>query len=278
MRLIVVLFLLPILSIGQAVNNGSGRTSQILTTFRHINAETAESWPKLDAFIHDLSKKSGKDDHRLLEHLFYKTHARFLKRFAETTSFENLVNSGTYNCLTATALYALILESLDYRYQIVETNYHIFIIAETNKGKVLLETTDPVGGFVAHADEIEARTIKYINGAPGTNALAASTTSKVYHQYKNNLYNLLDVTHLTGLLHYNQSVRNYNEDKLELSVHHLQKARSYYNSQRIEEFSKVVLLTVIHSGLDPKAKEELVRKIQAVRFDKTPVIASLGNY
>lgn len=83
--------------------------------------------------------------------LIYKTvHANFLKKYQNMANFHELVSEGTYNCVTATALYAMILDGLDLPYVIKETPRHVYLIAFPEAEQILVESTDPTKGYVFH--------------------------------------------------------------------------------------------------------------------------------
>lgn len=213
-------------------------------------------------FVDKLESKQGssRDDQSFLHHVFVKTHQKFLKDFAQYASFRELFSDGKYNCLTGTALYALILDHFNIDYKIIETNYHIFIIANTAKGDVLLEATDPVQGFVNNSDEINRRIEGYKQ-----NKIQEINPDKNYYQFSFELYNEVHLDQLLGLMHYNLAIVDYNGSELQSAITHLDKAFELYDSPRIEEFSRVLTLSVVESSLTPSLKEFYVKKLQSIR-------------
>jgi hypothetical protein len=118
--------------------------------------------------------------------LFYPL-SRPIKNFCELHSI---------GCIAA--LFSHVLERLNFRYEIIETNYHIFLIVQTSRGEVLLETTDRWGGFVTDKDAIAKRTGDY-----RSNQLVSNDSDKKY-QYSFKLYQAISPEKLTGLLYFNQ--------------------------------------------------------------------------
>lgn len=183
-----------------------------------------------------------------LQYVFNKTHAKFLKHYEEYASFVELLSGGRYNCLTGTALYALLLDNLGYRFSIVETNYHIFLLVNTKDGQVLFEATDPQNGFVRDADRIKERISKYRQ-----NLEAQADAGKTYYRYQVNLFRQVTMEQLAGLLYYNQSVKAYNERNLTLSVNWLSLSAPYYKSSRVDEFSSILLMALEVNKADPSS-------------------------
>jgi hypothetical protein len=98
--------------------------------------------------------------------------------------------------------------------------------------------------------------------------------SKTYYQYKTELYNVVNLDGIVGLLHYNRAVQAFNSQDLSASINHLDQAIRSYQSPRTEEFSKIILYSVMESKLDPSVKAVFLKKIQSIRSVKMPVVAS----
>jgi hypothetical protein len=276
MRLIGLLILLPALSFG---NSGSPVCSvnpivnHYLSSF--TNLEKSEH-ANTDAYVNLFSKLESKrklftSDKDYLAFIFQKVHAKFLRKFDEKASFNDLTSTGKYNCLTATALYTLTLEHLNFKYSVFETNYHIFLTIQTGSGEVLLETTDGENGFISDAHEISERIANY-----KAQNLTASNSNKYYYRYTTSLYHRVNMAEILGLLHFNSAVRAYNNHDLHKTVEHLEKASELYYSNRLDEFSKIIFLSLIEGNYDSKTREILLPKINVIKDHKLRAVASLN--
>src|SRR5688572_21667209 len=112
MKWVVTIFFLPILAsaqVSQTVSkpNYLQQTAAFLATDGSI-ACTAVFENHLNEVFE--KRSSFKNDQAFLQFVFNKTHRKFLKNFEAYSTFGELLKDGSYNCLTATALYALILE------------------------------------------------------------------------------------------------------------------------------------------------------------------------
>ncbi|MBT1701598.1 hypothetical protein KK083_32210 [Fulvivirgaceae bacterium PWU4] len=274
MRSIGAIVFLGILAMGQHVMAFDDPASKIRYYFAAYGRTADNSQVSYDAVEKSIARfkaksASFKDEKAFLGHVFSRTHNKFLKQYKEYATFNELFSNGTYNCLTGTALYALMLEELGFRYTIIETNYHIFLLAETSEGKILFEATDPLKGFVADDREI----VKRIDGYK-QNTVVQARNDKTYYQFDVKLYNAIDLDELQGLLHYNLAVEALNNGALESSIAHLDKAIEKYRSPRIEELSRILLLSVRESKLDAAKKESCIRRIQMMRRDSALAMAS----
>lgn len=276
MKGLVLIVFLPILAFAQDVRFASEPTSSLHHYLQLYSTTDAQSvaTDELLNFVDKLAaKKDGfKNDKAFLNYLFTKTHQRFLRNYKEYSSFNELLDKGYYNCLTGTALYAILLDHFELPYRIIETNYHIFLMVETSAGEVLLETTDPATGFTDSKSEIEKRIHVYRR-----NEIQKANTDKRYYRFSFDLYNDVSLDEMLGLLYYNQAIKAYNNHQWVNSIVYLEKASSRYQSPRLEEFSRIILLSLAESKLDPSLKENYIRKIQTVRKYKLDMQANAST-
>ncbi len=224
------------------------------------------------SFIDKLSKKkaSTKSETQFLRHVFNRTHQQFLKRFTTNTTFASVFDTGAYNCLTGTILYSLILNHFRIDHQVIETNYHIFILAQTHEGEVLMEVTDPQEGFVTSAEKIALRIEQYRH-----QGIQPADPSLFYYQYSFDLYNVVSQNELIGLLYYNLAVESFNQKALQKAVYYLGRAIDRYASPRIEELSEILLLAVHESNLKEQEKTLCKKELQTIRYKAMVVMAKL---
>ncbi len=222
-------------------------------------AHTDAAKQKIQSHVTDLKTRLSKadDDCEWLQVVFQKTQQRFLKRYQAHTDFARLFDNGTYDCLTATALFSLILHELDFRYEIVETNYHIFLLVKTTRGKVLLETTDPYHGFVTNPDHVRERIATYKNA----NVTPSASQRPGRYRFSFDLYRVVEPRNLSGLLWYNRAVVAFNRTDWEASVSHLLQANAVYASLRVSELADLLSLAIRESELTPMVQDRLQQEL-----------------
>lgn len=267
----VVLLSLP--SLGQE-GTPTAVTQFYLQTFLSADRQNVSAELSFESFLKKLEKKraSIKKEKDFVRYVFTKTHREYLKNFESFASFNSLFHTGEYNCLTGTILYAIILNHFSIPHEVIETNYHIFIMVTTKQGKILLEATDPLNGFVESASNIEKRIASYKQ-----NTLTASNSKLTYYQFDFDLFNSVTMDELRGLLYYNKAVDSFNHQQLEESVHFLVEAHQLYASSRVNEFSMILTLAVQQSNWDAKVKEKYLRIINSISENNSLAIASLGR-
>lgn len=191
---------------------------------------------RLEAFSGKLQKWQAKtrNEKAFLDRMFYTVHRRFLKNYAPFLGFEALMQNGTYNCLSATALYAMLLEELEISYQIYETDYHIFLMVETAAGEQLLfETTDPLNGFVESQEEIDRRIAAIRRDEGFSNADPA----RAYADFELQVFRPVSLQQLAGLQYYNQAAHLYNSQRIKEATLALSKGRLLYQAERFDKLA-----------------------------------------
>lgn len=246
----------------------SQKLDQYIHDFSQIGRPDKTSFD-ISGFTAKLSQKESENDIKFCRLLFNKTRQEFLRRYTPYATFGETLNKGKYNCLTGTALYALLLDHFKIDYTIIETNYHIFLLAETDDGQILFEATDPIDGFVTDAKQIAVRIEQYKKNMPQR----VTADGKRYYTFTTEMYQSVSLPELRGLLHYNASTDAYNNQDFRSAIDHLDRALDLYTSSRIAEFSTVLLGAVLQSPLDELTKDLYVSQLKNIR-KKLPVMAS----
>ena len=78
---------------------------------------------------------------KLMKQLHNMVHDKFLVQYKEISPFHEIFETGTYNCVSATALFALTLDELNIPYNIQEQPTHVFIMAYPDTKGIMVEMT-----------------------------------------------------------------------------------------------------------------------------------------
>ncbi len=273
--LALIILLVPAIVLGQENSDAIGHGDKLnyyVSSYSQADGNTRSS-KDISNFITKLERKEiQKGSTEFIRRLFIKTHHEFLRHYTEYASFSETLDKGRYNCLTGTALYALLLDHFGIEYKIIETNYHIFLLVSAEEGEILLEATDPLNGFVEKPKEIEDRINLYKQ-----NRVQETSVDKTYYRYNFSLYNQVNLDQIEGLLYYNLSIVSLNEQNLQAAIQRLDRALDRYNSPRMAEFGTILLLSVMEGKLDNVEKEKCIKSIQAIRRKQVPVMASRNS-
>ncbi|MFV0605748.1 MAG: hypothetical protein ACK5NK_07905 [Niabella sp.] len=89
-------------------------------------------------------------------------HKAFLIKYIDNPRFSEIFITGNYNCATASALYAFILDKIGIAYQIRETPTHVYIVADPAGANVLFETTTPGMKSVQMNEKFQHEYLNYL--------------------------------------------------------------------------------------------------------------------
>lgn len=190
--------------------------------------DNTEALEKFNLVLNNLSKKQKqyKQDKDFIEYLYYFTHRKLFKSYEQYPSLAETLSIGEYDCLTATAVYSILLTELSVSHTVVETNYHIYLLVYPDTDKeILLEATDPSSGFITDRGQIEKHKLVY---RQDNNELKADQVDLNF-----DIERRLEGQELVGLLYYNLSVKELNlgnwQKANDLAVH----ANQFYPNIRV---------------------------------------------
>ncbi|MBK7029134.1 MAG: hypothetical protein IPH45_07940 [Bacteroidales bacterium] len=95
-----------------------------------------------------------------LKFIFDDVQQKFLKAYDLDAEFNDLFESGKYNCLTATILYSVILENLGIDHKIKFMPGHVYLVAFNGEIPFMFETTDPYAGFYEITDAEQTKALQ----------------------------------------------------------------------------------------------------------------------
>ena len=214
-------------------------------------------------FSENLKKKRAKykKEADYWKHVYYKVHRKYLKRYRSPSTLEDVLVTGEYDCLSGTALYALIFQELGADYHIIETNYHVYLTINVAGETILIEATSPLEGFVSDGDQVKKLQEIYTN-----NFDDGDWTDINYYKLQQVLNNPISLQELRGLQYYNLAVQAYNNQDLAAALDLQDKALGLYPCGRLEEMMAVMLKTLEKDlVLDSAFKEHYLTKYQKLR-------------
>ncbi len=213
---------------------------QVLTALMRVEpavvqADVDRQYEELNEFLAHLRKKQQRyrSEKRFLSYFFYKVHRKFLKQYRPHTTFHELLEEGSYDCVTGSALYALLLDALGISYQVSEFPFHVYLKVVTTKADTfLIESTDPQGGWITSPAEQERRFAFY--------SQEAEQEDEKYFQYDFTIAETINLSQLVGLSYFNEAVANYNQRNVQQAVRLLSQAERWYASPRTASFKALI--------------------------------------
>ncbi|MCW3104728.1 MAG: hypothetical protein JWO09_3168 [Bacteroidetes bacterium] len=204
--------------------------SELSTDFEYKKTEEA-----INALIAESDKKilNEKDVSKKVKFLFGKVHSSLFKRYDITAHFEKIFSAGIYNCVTASMLYAFLFEHYSIPYKIMEKPRHVYLIADPNDKKIVVESTDPTSGYFLPNDKFKKEYVDYLV----KNKLVAKTDLELFGYdalFEKTYYadEKINLKQLVGLQYYNSAVEFLNAKEYTKTLYQAQKAYVLYPCDR----------------------------------------------
>ncbi len=204
--------------------------------FRAVQANEIGTPEKWNLLVEDLDSKAQKkgDELNFLRQIFQKTHQILLKKYLQHSTFNAMLSEGKYDCVSGSAALGLLLDRYGYAYDIVETDYHVFIVVHINGKDIVLESTLPVGGMITTPSEVE----KYLDSYKPEEFAQLKTLNQGLagpdiDYSDNSIFRKVSLHQLAGLQYYNDAIVHFNSQAFGAAVEQLSKAYLLYPSDRI---------------------------------------------
>ena len=238
---------------------------------------------ELDAFMSEIrsSNVMRLSEAKLIKELHEKVHNRFLKRYKYVSPFNEIFKTGQYNCVSATALFALVLEELDIPYNIQEQPTHVYIMAypDTKVISVEMTTLREVNYLPARKDVSKAvRTLV---------EFGLSTPEKIRQQGEFQVYNaffntnsVVDLKQLAGIQYFNEALVAVNENNLIEAFNQISKAEKWYDVEKTTLLKAEFLVTLISDAKFDNLKDigYLVGYSNLKKADQTKVFYQYAKF
>ncbi len=187
------------------------------------------------AFIAQLRPKveKAKGSQKKIKLIHKQVHDNFLKKYEMVNHFADIFTGGAYNCVSATALYALVLQELEIPFVIKEAPTHVFLVAYPASDRIVLESTDPQVGYMVINAKFKTA---YINQLRQMKLVSEQDyqTKGVEKLFDEMYYDNVDISlkELIALQYYNDGLYLMEEEQWEKSLQQFEKGYVLYPSDR----------------------------------------------
>ncbi len=194
------------------------------------------------ALLND-SKILNKKPEKKVKIIYEKVHNSFFDQYQDENHFSDIFKNGKYNCVSATAMYGLIFNELDVPFTIKEKPTHVYIVAYPKKEQVLVESTDPTGGFIRFTDSNKQTLINQLSKAKliSSSEMRNMSVDELFKKYY-----LIDedinLKQLVGIQYLNDAIYRMNKEDVEGAYNQAEKACMFYSSDRT---SNLLLATTL---------------------------------
>lgn len=160
--------------------------------------------------------------------LFRGLRTRMFARYAPIADVHDIFSSGQFNCVSATALMAVVYTEAGLGIEIQEQPRHVYLYAHEGGHRLRIETTAADFGAIRESKG------KSVSGKP-------SRGHSAQH---------IDLTALAGLQYYNQGLAALDQGTPAVAMDAFHKAHLLYPSARVQEMLPVAAAACEQAGLD----------------------------
>lgn len=172
--------------------------------------------------------------------IFRTVNERFLKQYHLEGQFADIFKDGTYNCASASALYALILETLGIPYAVVEMPQHINLMIDPGGENIAIETTDPVNGLYAVNKKQIVQSLLNLKLIPEEVAYGKQA-EQLYDEYFKEKERKIDLYQLAGDLYFNTALHFFENRRYQEACNAVDKAL-FLNPSKLREHTRMIML------------------------------------
>lgn len=185
---------------------------------------------------------SNKPEVKKVKFIYDYVHKTFFKVYKLKNSFSDIFEKGEYNCVSATALYAIIFSRLEIPYQIKELPEHVYLIAYPNSTKILIETTTPEKGYYRVNDDLQKKYVKHLYDSKTISKQEYESTeiNVLFNKYYFSSENI-SLIQLIGLQYSNYGLYDFEDKNYDIAISELKKAYFLYPSERNKYTLKLFL-------------------------------------
>ncbi|WP_250630472.1 hypothetical protein [Rhodoflexus caldus] len=223
------------------------------------SADTAQLQANLAALSDNVLKDLPESEEKRLRTIFRRIFNKYLKHYRQGSTLANVLQSGHYDCLSGTIVFAHVLRQAGFQTVVYETNIHVFLTVVLGNGvEVLIETTDPINGLVTSPTMVARRKEEYIRRFAAYREQEAS-----HYRSEFQIMRAIPFEELAGLQCFNRAVTAYNNKQFALAADYLFQSQSLMTTERGMELMILSLEGILaHHSLTSEKQLALLDAIE----------------
>ena len=235
------------------------------------NVEIEKNRNKVQKTIKFSRQKEKKEKHerKRIKRIYNTIHNTFLEKYNIEAHFSDIFINGNYNCVSATALYSYVFESLEIPYKIKETPTHVYLVVYPKSYKIYIETTVP--GEYAYLMPKKSKIKEVVDELVSYKLVTQNEVLEKGYQkfYEDYFYGKESIQKesLIGIQFYNQGLFYLQEGNEPEAYNYFEKAKHSYQSPFISLYLKAYTINKIFE-LKYETKEDVSFFIEVISDDK----------
>ena len=263
------------------VKHGNDTFNLFLAIDENMTDEVANQYHEIfNKAFDEISPKAlgAKNLNKKIKISYTAIHNQFLTKYNSNEYFPVMFQSGIYNCVSASMLYAIVFDKLDIPYKVMSSADHVYLVGNPGSNSVVIETTNPNFEKAIFNGDFQQQYVNYLR----TSKLISETEYKSksvqeIFEEKFNEVKSAEFINLPGFQYYNKALTKLQNNEFEEGLKLGQKAYFFYPDNQV----KILLNTALLFQID-KCNFDNVSDIDYVaqlsRFENTDLNAVIGIF
>lgn len=191
-------------------------------------------------------KTDSKSISKKIKIIYPIVHDYFLKKYSNNEYFPTVFKSGSYNCVTASVLFAMVFNKLKIPYKVMASPEHAYLIGNPGESSIVIETTNPNFEKAIFTGEYKQqyanylRSSKLISESEYKNKSAEEIFEEKFNEVKE-----VNFTNLLGIQYYNKALTKFQNNEYEESYKLCQKAYFFFPDLQVKALLNGSLLFLV---------------------------------
>jgi hypothetical protein len=236
----------------------------------NMTLEEANKYYKIYEKVYDLLNEKKIDSKKINQQIkiaYSTVHDRFLRKYNDNEYFSEMFKLGTYNCVTASMIYAMVFEQLSIPYKIMASTGHVYLIANPGPNSIVVETTNPGFEKMIFTGEFKKQYVSYLlNSKLISEEEYKNKSAEELFEANYNKVREVEFFNLPGIQYYNKAVSKMQKFEYEEAYKLWQKTYYFFPEDEIKPYFYNALLYLIErSNFDKVTDIDYVA--QLARFE-----------
>ncbi|MDD2797950.1 MAG: hypothetical protein PHV20_05095 [Bacteroidales bacterium] len=231
------------------VSHGKDTFNLFLAIDEKMTAEEAQQDKTTFSSIFDeLNRKKieSRSINKKIKLSYSDVHSRFLQKYNENEYFPVMFQSGTYNCVSASMLYAMVFDRLKIPYKVMASSNHVYLIGNPGSNSIVIETTNPSFEKAIFNGDFQQQYVNYLRSSKMISELEYKNKSvEEIFEEKFNEVKSAEFHNLPGFQYYNKALTKYQKNEIESAFILCQKAYFFYPDNQVKILLHTTLLYYI---------------------------------
>lgn len=178
--------------------------------------------------------------------IYANVHDRFLRKYNDNEYFPEIFQTGIYNCVTASMLYAMVFDKFKIPYKVEASSNHVYLIANPGAKSVVVETTNPNFENAIFSGEFKSQYVNYLKSSKLISETEYKSKS-VEEIFEEKFKEVKDATfdNLAGFQYYNKALTKFRNNEYEDAFALCEKAYFFFPDNQVKTLLNTTLLFLI---------------------------------